>query len=332
VRVSKNEETGTEASVADEIDAILNAYHSNTLWQMANAAGLEVTRGGKRLSKAQVSSKLRAEFFTLERVKASWERLSQREQAVLNRLLLRGGKAPTRNFRREIVRAGLATLAGELGDPNRYYYGVSYAQGYAGDPGRTRSTIFEDVIARLAYHGLVFSQDAPFTSGGTPYKLQFHPAAILYIPQVVQRYLPEPVPLDTIDLRPDRVQTGEPASLLRDLYLYWDFVRRNEVTLNQSGLVGKRWLKAINEILLVPDPELEDARREDKTGRLFMLHQFLAALKLIETEQGQLRPVGPDALHIPPFWSRTPDEQARMCLEAWPQLSGSNDLGTAAAA
>jgi hypothetical protein len=316
--------------VTDEINTILDAYHSTTLWVMAIAAGL-APRGGKKPRKAELLSKMRAEFFTQERVFASWEQLGKRERAVLNRLLLRGGSAPTRSFQREVVRAKLATPAEKSTDPESYYYRrVPYSEGYAGDPGRTRSTIFEDIIARLTYHGLVFSRDVRPTSGGTPYKLQFHPAATLYIPQVIQRFLPEPVPVDAPDLQPVRVEAGEPALLLRDLYLYWDFVRRNEVSLVQSGLVGKRWLKAINNTLLVPDPSLDAARREDETSRLYLLRRFLESLKLVRGEGANLRPTGKDKLHIPPFWSRTLTEQMQACLEAWPQLSGPKDLGSEA--
>ena len=319
--------------MADEISEILNSYHSNTLREMAQAAGLEVMKGGKKLRKAKLLPKVRAEFFTEARVRASWEQLDKRERAVLNRLLLRGGITATKSFRREIIRAKLATKAPESERPKRPYHyyrsRVPYADGYAGDPHRTHSRVFEDIIARLTYHGLVFSRGTPLTSGNTPYKLQFHPGTTIYVPDVVQRYLPEPEPIPSSrsGWQPARVETGVPALLLRDLYLYWDFVRRNEVSLIQAGFVGKRWLKAINKILLVPDPLLEDARREDETGRLYLLHQLLEACGLVRKERGYLRPVGKDALHIPEFWSWTPAEQLSTCLEAWSRSGGHGGLG-----
>ncbi len=320
--------------MSEEINAILNDYHSVTLWEMAYAAGLEVTdERGKKLRKRELLSKMRAEFFSQARVRASWEGLDKRERAVLNRLLLRGGTAVTNSFRREIIRAGLAT---EGKEPEKlkgvYYYrsGVPYADGYAGDPSRKRSMAFEDVVARLTYHGLVFSRGTPLSSGGTPYKIRFHPAATLYVPEVIRRYLsePEPIPPSLSDWQPARVETGTPALLLRDLYLYWDFSRRNEVTLTQAGLVGKRWLKAIDGILLTPDPLLKDARRENETGRLYLLRQWLETLGLVHTEKGVLRPTGKDALHVPEFWSRTLTEQLSACLEAWSRLGGHGGSGS----
>ncbi|MFN3761609.1 MAG: helicase-associated domain-containing protein, partial [Anaerolineae bacterium] len=321
----------------DEIDAILNDYHAATLLRMAEAAGLNVRdQRGKKPTKEQLFARIRAEFFTRERVQASWERLDERERAVLNRLLLRGGEVATRAFRREILRAGLATEAPEPSGPLRYVYDsddIPYGRGYVGHPDRRDSLVFEDIIARLTYYGLVFSRDAPLTSGNTPYKLRFHPGRTLYVPEIVRRYLPEPEPLPVglpSENEPSRVEAGTPTLLLRDLYLYWDFVRRNDVMLVQSGHVGKNGLKAINQVLLVPDPLLPDARREDETGRLYLLRRLLEKLGLVRAEKGYLRPVGKDPLEVPGFWRRPLIRQARACLEAWSQLSGSEGFGSRA--
>ena len=310
-----------------EISAILSSYHYGTLYQMADAAGLRVNDGqGKKLRKAELLPIMRAEYFSEARVHASWEGLARRERDVLNRLLLHGGEATTRVFQREIIRTRLATKAPEPQRPKtpyQYYRSsTSYADGYAGNPDHRDSPIFEDIIARLTYHGLVFSRGTPLTSGGTPHKIQFHPGTTLYVPQVIRRTLPEPEPIQIRDSiwQPARVETGTPALLLRDLYLYWDFVRRNQVALIQAGFVGKRSLKAINDVLIVPDPLLQEARREDRTEWLYLLRQLLERLDLVHKVDGQLRPTGDDALHIPAFWSRSPIEQLGACLEAWPQL------------
>lgn len=322
--------------MADEIDTLLNSYHAQTLWRMAYAAGLEVMRGSKKLNKRDLIPKMRAEFFTQERVRASWNKLSQRERQVLNRLLLHGGKVAKKAFRREVIRAGLATKAPEIEKPKHphyYHSGVPYARGvYNGDPDRKRSRVFDDIIARLTYRGLVFSQDAPLTSGNTPYKMQFHPAATLYVPAAVRRYLPEPEPVPTplASWKPARVESGAPALLLRDMYIYWDMVRRNKVSLIQSGLVGKRWLKAINKALISPDPLVKEATRETQTGKLYLLRQLLTKCKLVHSSRSMLRPTERDPLHIPDFWGLGQAEQLRLCLAAWPALKGQNELGDSA--
>ena len=321
--------------MTDEINALLDSYHANTLWEMAQAAGLEVMQGNKKLNKRDLIPKMRAEFFTQARVRASWEKLDKREREVLNRLLLRGGTVAKKAFRRELIRAGLATEAPELEKPKQPYYayrsGVPYDRGaYAGQPTRTRSRVFEDIIARLTHRGLVFSKGTPLTSGKVPHKVRFHPAAIIYVPDAVRRYLPEPEPIPSplASWQPERVESGTPALLLRDMYIYWDIVRRNEVNLIQSGLVGKRWLKIINKSLLAPDPLLKDAMREDQTGRLYLLRQLLVECKLVRSDRGMLRPVGKDLLHVPDFWERPPTEQLSICLAAWPRLEGQEDFGS----
>jgi len=322
----------------DEISFILVTYHSATLLDMAHAAGLDVIAGKRKLPKADLFDKVRGEFFTRERVLASLSRLDPRERAVLDRLLLRDGSAPTRSFRREIIRAGLATEAPQPERSSATGYsqhrgGVPYAAGqYSGSPDRRNSTIFEDVIARLTLHGLVFSRDVGAkTSGGVPHKLQFHPANTLYIPDIVKKHLPPPAPIPVSDVAPpDRVQRADPSVLLRDLYLYWDFVRRNQVTLVQGGSVAKRSLKAINDTLLAPAPMLNKAKNEKDLGRLVLLRQLLESHKLIHKAGGQLRPTDKDPLRIAEFWGWSQARQLSVCVQAWLRLGEAGELGSKA--
>jgi hypothetical protein len=309
--------------MVDEITNLLDAYQASTLWEIAGAGGLATTdRKGKRLNKRDLMRKMEAEFFTQSRVSASLARLDERERAVLNRLLLRGGAASTKSLRREVLRAGLVTVAEAPRSRRAFYRRVRYVEGYVGHPDNADSTKFVDVIARLTYHGLVFSKDAPLSGGTTPYKLQYHPGATLYIPEIIQRLLPEPepIPVEVPDWQPDQIRTGDPALLLRDLYLYWDFVRWSKVPLLQNGLVGKRSLKAINEVLLVPDPALQEARRENDAERLYLLRTLLEKLDLVHRHRGQLRLTNEDALHIPPFWAWPASRQTKACVDAWVSL------------
>ena len=48
--------------MADEINEILDAYNANTLKEIADAAGMDITKNGKRLPKAQLISKLQKEY------------------------------------------------------------------------------------------------------------------------------------------------------------------------------------------------------------------------------------------------------------------------------
>jgi hypothetical protein len=310
----------------DETSEILDAYHAATLWDMAQEARLDmVDARGKKLPKGPLMDQMRDSFFTRARVLASLAKLNERERAVLDRLLLRGGAAPTQTLRREVLRAGLVTVTEADQSQSRYHYrgGVPYDRGeYAGDPKRPRSTEFADVLARLTFHGLVFSRTTSLTGSNTVHKLRFHPGTLLFVPQTVRQYLPEaePIPLATAAWQPEQVQPGDPELLLRDRYLYWDFVRRNEVPLLQNGMVGKRSLRALNGLLLVPDPALEEARTEDETGRLYLLRLLLEKLDLVERRGGQLRLKEADPLAIPPYWTWPQPRQLQICLEAWSGL------------
>ncbi len=312
--------------MADDIIQLLESYHQATLKQMAEAAGLT---GGKKLGKAALHTLMHDKYFTKKRVTADLARLDQRERDVLNRLLLHGGRVSTRTFRREILRAGLAT---EPPEPPKnqwghasYRSGVSYAWNeYSGDPSRTDSDVFEDVMARLAAHGIVFSETKKTSSGKMVYKLQFHPAEVVHVPPFVRVHLPEPepIPLGNADWQPDHVRVGDPTLFLRDLYLYWDFVRHHDVPLLNSGLVGKRSLTAINHLLLTPDPALAEARRETEAVWLYMLRQLASHLGLIQIKSGQrLAPAGSaGALHIPAFWHKPLMEQVLDMLRALPNI------------
>jgi len=318
----------------DKISTLLNSYHYQTLPEMAQAAGLKTTsKSGRDLRKADLIAKMQVEFFTEARVQASLRKLNEREQAVLNRLLLHKEIVAKRTFRRELIRAGLATEAPEQERPKQRYShyrsGVPYTSGdYVGKPTRPNSLVFEDIIARLTYHGLVFSRGTPLTSGQTSYKIQFHPASTIYVPDFVRRYLPEPEPIPPrlVDWQPKRTEIGNPTLLLRDMYLYWDLARRGEVNLLQSGLVGKRSLKAINKILLIPDRLLANASRENETGRLYLLHQLLEACGLVHKDSGTLRPVARNPLQTLEFWKREQVEQLTACLKVWPILKGVKEL------
>ena len=311
-----------------DIDNLLDSYNSNTLWEMARAAKLPGTTG-KKMLKAELLILMRQDYFRPERIYDSYEKLTKTERAVLNRLLLRNGQVSTRMFCRELVRAGLAEEAPppEPKKKEQWYYhrGLSmYGRhvNHVGRPDNPRSPIVEDVIARLTRHGLVFSKGIGNTTGGTPHKLQFHPGDNLLIPPAVRRHLPEPEPLPASlsDWQPARTKHGDPQLFLRDLYLYWDAVRRSPPPMIQAGFVGKRGLKSLNDVLLNPDPTLDSARQEDQTTRLYLLRQMLQSLNLVRPQQGEMRVVGGNGRAIPDFWQKPAAEQVKRCLDVWRDL------------
>ncbi len=71
--------------------ALLNTYHVDTLFELAEAHGLNVSVGKKKLSKAELVVLLQGELFTAARVQANYAALGEPERTVLNYLLYRGG-------------------------------------------------------------------------------------------------------------------------------------------------------------------------------------------------------------------------------------------------
>jgi len=302
--------------MSDANRAILSSYHANVLKEMAEAAGIDITHNGKPLGKDALAARLETTYFSKERVAASYARLGDLEKDVLNRLLLQGGSVSTKRFRRELLRAGIVT-EGQVSEHGRAAQRIPYASGYIGLPVPADSRVFEDVVARLTYHGLVFSLRHPYSP--QVYKLQYHPDHVLSVPESIRPYLPEPVPVSSPwkDWQPVQVYEEDPAVLLRDLYLYWDFVRRNEVPVLKSGLVAKRALKTINQALVVADRSVEDAQDEREAGRLYQLRRLLEGLGLLRMEKGRLQTKGETPLGIPAFWGLSLAEQVGQCLEAW---------------
>lgn len=305
------------------LERILDGYNVQTLFSMALATGILPAKS-KKPAKAPLIALLVEQLCQQARVDETWANLSQREKAILNRLLLHNGAVRTSAFRRELVRAGLVTLPPDppKQKPNAFGYSRSSAtystDHYLGEPTRKDSTIFQDVIARLTQQGLVFSQ---FTENNISSisKLTFHPAEELIMPAALRRLLPKPTPIidEVNQWQPDHTARSQPLQLLRELYLYWNFVRRNEVSLLQNGLIGKRLLRALEQTLLTPDPRLENANNESETGRLYLLRQLLQGLKLITVANGRVVVATPTKTTIPPFWTNPEAAQVRACLQAW---------------
>jgi hypothetical protein len=308
---------------------LLDSYNSNMLWEMARQARLSNTTGTK-LKKAELIMLMAEEFFQPERIKESYQLLTKKEKKIVNRLLLHGGQVSTRLFKRELIRANLAQEASPKPEPKgmstyshrRGWSIYDRAVAHIGQPHDQQSAIFEDVIARLTLFGLVFSEETATNTAGKAFKMQFHPGSKLIIPHFVRQYLPEPEPLpeEVDDWQPAHILHGDPQLFLRDLYLYWDTVRRNTIPMIKSGLVSKRGMKQLNSNLLAPDSTLNQARSETDTGRLFTLRQMLQSLKLVRAQHGELCTTGKSNQTIPQFWQDGTAEQVKAVIAVWREL------------
>ena len=301
-----------------EITQILDSYHAADLSSMASEAGISTSVRGKSNRSSTVSA-LRQHFFQPERIQAAYAKLSDLEKEALNRILLHPQPIPTRALRREMVRSGIVTEAPLSKEPERgRLYDYYQPKAYAGSPTNRHSTIFEDVMARLTLHGLVFTLEAPGSSSAS-FKHRFDPGALLFVPQVVRQALPEPTPVAVgkNQVQPDDVQPADANRLLRELYLYWDYARRGGINLLNSGAVGKRDLKILNELMFTPDPAIETARKEEEMLHLHFLHKILESLGLLRVVAGRLQPAKSNPLEILDFWRWPEERQLLACLKSW---------------
>ncbi|MCB8959566.1 MAG: helicase-associated domain-containing protein, partial [Ardenticatenales bacterium] len=309
-----------------KIAELLDSYNSNTLWDMARAAQL-VDTGSVRLKKQDLMLLMEEGFFQPQRIRAVYASLPAVEREVLNRLLLHDGQVSTRLFKRELVRAGFVTEVAWPAASGRHAAGVErrleiYGQivSHIGKPQDPQSTIFEDLLARLTLQGLVFSEEVVANSDAQSFKLQLHPGNRLFIPPVVRQHLPATWAVAETSWAPAHRMMGDPQLFLRNLYLYWDTVRRERISIIKSGYVGKTGLKSLNASLLTPDSTLEDARNEGETTLLHLLRQVLSALKLVEVRDGELQPRTKAASTIPELWQQPTVEQVRAIVAIWRTL------------
>ncbi|MCA9969774.1 MAG: helicase-associated domain-containing protein, partial [Anaerolineales bacterium] len=309
----------------DEITTLLDEYHIQTLLQIAQHAGLTESR----MKKTALVKLLHEKLFTATRIQTALTKLTDLERGVLARLQQQGGRVATRAFKQQLVLDGLVENSTLLVGGAYYRKQASGGRGVRSAQTRPGSRVFEDIIARLTLAGLVFSSGTGYSSGQTLFKVKLHPGETLYIPAAVLVQLPEldvPAAVSQGKWEPDRVIAADPNRFLRDLYLYWDYVRQNDVQLLKSGLVGKRPLKAINQILIQPDETLKSASREDETVWLFLLRLLLETLSLVEADEDALYPVTAAGWEVPAFWRMAPAAQVRACVEAWRTLSEVNEM------
>lgn len=292
----------------DEITRLLNSYHIRTLRKMAEAAGFDVKDGrGKYLPKDRLHTLLKKRFFTCERVSQSLEQLSPLDRQVLDNILLLGKNIPSIRLRRELKRKNMIVETPSSLPDGGYFSSIYGERAYCGNPARDSSRIFEDILARLTYRGLVFCRPPDsYAISGQAYKLQFHPTQKIVIPSAIWGCLPIPEPEPSSRIKPAYTQVVTSIqSLVRDLYFYWDYVRRNSPKLLKTGNVGKRDLKAINQMLLNPAQNFNAISRETDPAAapLLTLRMLLQALKLIQIRAAHLQITTSRTDDIPAFWT-----------------------------
>ncbi|HSH04857.1 MAG TPA: helicase-associated domain-containing protein [Anaerolineae bacterium] len=257
------------------VEALLDTYHSDVLRAMV--AHFKVSAGDKKLLKKDMIRLLAEEGFTAEGVRARYARLTDDERRIFDRLREFGetGQRTPRLKREMLLREWVD------GNEDRWVSGRTY-NGFVEhvvDLKRQDSLVFEDVLGRLTFEGLVFGE-----AEGASYKLMYQPELHVFVPDFVNQHLPAPAPAPAVlaNWKPDWKRGGNANQFLRDLYLYWDYVRQNSVKLLKAGGVGKRDMKGLAEIMLGEVADINRVRKEEEADYLYKLRQQLTRLGLIE--------------------------------------------------
>ena len=279
------------ASAAD----ILQKYDNPSLQQMIRFHSIPL----KEKAKGRMVAALAPVVFDSRIIAQTLTELSQPARALLDRLILAGGSAPTGLIRRQLEREGMVEPRGK---PDRHYYGYSRTE--RGSARNHGSRKFEDVVAWLGMAGLVFTEQS--AGSGRSLVEIFIPGRRLYIPEQILQHLP-PVETPIETLSSVSVSAAfDPSDLLRDFYLLLSFAAREPVQLTNRGAINKRTLIRINQDLKRKE-DVASVRGEEELGWLSLLRALGEELGLLAPVAGGLvlEPRAADFLQLPADERRT---------------------------
>jgi len=248
-----------------------------------------------------------------ETVRRAVERLREPERETLRRLQRMGGSASARGLKFNLLQAGLVAKTPKANVAA--WRGPTWTEEYEAKQDYSGKPCFEDVMARLAVMGLVFSERE---ANRKNILVGFSPAPLLFIPEVVFKQLPPPPAASLASpVEPEQTAAGSARQFQRDLGRYWRFVRRaGELRLTTQGYLYKADVKSINAAL-----GREDTRGEQDNPRLRFLRAQLTDLKLLTPG-----PQGSAPSEQASFWTRSATERVKASFEAWRDGQSWNEL------
>ncbi|MFQ5858676.1 MAG: helicase-associated domain-containing protein [Anaerolineae bacterium] len=300
-----------------DLKRILEAYHIDVLRHMARQHGLEVTSPAKA-PHVKGLARVLSRPETVHRALADVTSLERRTLALVQAA---GGEVHSSGLKQTLLKAGAVKATP---DPTkRRWSGGYYSSWYEGDPDYRGTPCYEDLLARLALRGLVFSREPLQVSRNV---IEWTPGRIVLIPPAIAQHLPDLTPhLDktkTSTAEPPQVLAGSARAFQRDLGRFWRYIHgQNELRLTTQGYVYKADLKAINETLGV-EADLRPGKGEADNGRLYFIRRLLPDLGLVrQGRSGNLEPV-PDTA----FLRMSPADRVKRTFEAWRDGTGWNEL------
>lgn len=187
---------------------------------------------------------------------------------------------------------------------------------YAADPAS-----FEEVLAHLLLHGLVWTHTLPPNAQSTA-RIGFSGGLYVYIPDEVLAQLP-PLPVKE-RVRPTvtHVLSASARTCQRDLYLLWSAAREEPFSLVATELLRMTDLRRAAKQLLIPET-IATGTKESDYRRFFFLRRLLTAVDAIAFNAVTGALTGqPD----PAFLSASPTERVKASFLSWRDGNWWNEL------
>ncbi|MEP7199811.1 MAG: helicase-associated domain-containing protein [Chloroflexota bacterium] len=194
-------------------------------------------------------------------------------------------------------------------------------RGRPSDHGALDKASFGDAVWCLLQHGLLLSVTSRWLAPTPDHLTQFNTQ--LVIPSEVLATLSDTHRLLRV-VRDDAIaQTddGSAQNFQRDVYLYWNYLRDQSVTLTTLGFVPKRHLAKLNNAMLAKT-DIKAARDESHMGRLHFIRVLLEEGGLVKRSEARLAP-SPNAHD---FFGYTITRRSDRLFEAWKRTTRWNEL------
>jgi hypothetical protein len=295
---------------------LLQGYDLSSLKQMAQAQGIKGVSGAKY---AMVPI-LAALVFDAGRIERMLGELSDAERALLDHVILAGGDVPTTLIRNQLEGEGIVEKPS-----GTTHYRYSYYQREKGSHRDRNSRKFEDLVARLGALGLLFTLD-PVHSGGYIVSIS-EPGKRLIIPDAILEHLPAAtLDVETV-AEPETVRRADSGQLLRDLYLLFSLADREKIALTNRGLIMKRSLTRIGQVL-GREVEVAAVKTEEELAGFSLLRGLAEDLGLLAGSVGELLldPRGEQFLALPASERRQRLFDAYLTTARWSELHRVPDL------
>jgi len=256
----------------DSLRSLLNNLSRDALLRIARAHDLPVS--GER--KAELVSLLLRQMSEPPCVRALIAHLPPTPQAVFRRVQAAGGRAFSRHLLSELERDGLVR-AGAYANGRRTAADHQAANGLP---------TFAEALTPLLERGLLLSATSRWLPTTTENLTRYN-TELLIAREVLDAAQESTQPLSSVEAQSLTIRESSAQDFQRDVYLYWNYLRAQNVTLTAAGHVPKRHLVKLNDALSVK-ADIRDARDETQAARLHFMRLLMEASGLVRRVERRL--------------------------------------------